>query len=324
MNESVPFLKSSELLSLAVDHYNCYPGELATYFIRFRVPDQPRVSLQFAMPKVMEVESYQFPPGIPDTLPSLAEIDQELIILIPLNTHFEVGQAYELKIQVRVNTFGVNQYLLAEASLINGDADILAAETLQLAVFGKAKSLRHLPDIYDSDDFTSRFLMLFESFWGPIEKQIDQIEYYFDPDLTPPGFIPWLASWLGLRVDPALPLDRVRTLLKNAMMLYQYRGTYQALHTYLEIYTEGDVDILEQRAKNFVLGDETSLGVDIALGSENQPNTLAVNLRLPETELQRMKYSEDMYLRKMKAIIRTMVPAHTVINLNCAFYAQQG
>jgi phage tail-like protein len=323
MNESVPFLEPSELLSLAVDHYNCYPGELATYFIRFRVPDQPQVSLQFSMPKVMEVEAYQFPPGIPDTLPSVVEVDQELIVLIPLGTHFDMGQAYELQIQVRVKTFGINQYLLAEASLVSEAADILAAETFQLAVFGKAKYLQHLPDIYDSDDFTSRFLMLFESFWGPIGKQIDQIEYYFDPDLTPPGFIPWLASWLGLRVDPALPLERVRTLLKNAMMLYQYRGTYQALQTYLEIYTEGEVDIREQRAKNFVLGGETSLGVDIALGSENQPNSVSVSLRLPEIELLRMKYSEDMYLRKMKAIIRTMVPAHTIVNLNCAFYAQQ-
>jgi len=323
MNDTDSFPEISELLSLAVDHYNRYPGELATYNIRFQVPDQPQTTLQFAMPKVMEVESYQFPPGIPDNLPSLVEVEGELIVLIPLNKHFEFGQTYDLKIQVRVKTFGVNQYLLAEASLVNDDTHILATDTVQLAVFGKGKYLQHLPDIYDSDDFTSRFLMLFESFWKPISTQIDQIEYYFDPDLTPPEFIPWLASWLGLRADSALPLDRVRTLLKNAMMLYQYRGTYKALKTYLEIYTDGEVDILEQRAKNFVLGEDTTLGVDIALGSENQPNSVSVSLRLSETELNRMQYSEDMYQRKMKAIIRTMVPAHTVINLNCAFHAQQ-
>ena len=321
MSKILPHQGSYERLSLAVDQQNRYSGELVKYYIRFRVPEQPKAVLQFTIPKVMEIESYKFPSGISSDLPSMVEVGQEKIILIPLVEGFAENEFYEIQIQARIHTFSMNQYLIAEANLVLDGEEVLASETLQVAVFDKAKYLQYLPELYDGDDFTSRFLMLFESFWKPISQQIDQVEYYFDPDLTPPEFIPWLASWLGLPVDPSLPLERVRILLKNAMMLYQYRGTHRALKKYLEIYTEGEVEITEQRAKNFVLGKNSTLGVAIALGSKNRPSSIIVNLRIPERELERVKYSEKMYQRKIKEVIRTMVPAHATIKLNSVFYA---
>ena len=320
MSATLPHEGFFERLSLAVDYQNRYSCELVTYFIHFRVPEQPKAVLQFTIPKVMEIETYKFPPGISSDLPSMAETAQEKIILIPLGEGFNEGEFYEIQIKARIHTFSMDQYLVAEASLVINSEKVLATETLQIAVYGKGKYLKYLPELYDSDDFTSRFLMLFESFWKPVNQQIDQVEYYFDPDLTPPEFVPWLASWLGLQVDPNLPLERVRTLLKNAMMLYQYRGTYRALKKYLEIYTEGKVEITEQRAKNFALGKNSTLGVDIALGSKNRPGSLIINLHTSEKELERMKFSDEMYQRKMKEVIRTMIPAHTNINLNCIFY----
>ena len=323
MKESLPYPKVSEKLSLVVDYYNRYPGELVIYFLRFIVPEQSGVSLRLAMPQVMEVESYHFPVGMPAGLPPVVEADQELVILIPLDGRFKVGQSYEIEIRARINTFYMDQHLITEASLVTDDAQIIASEMVQVTVFGKGEYLRNLPDIYSSDDFTSRFLMLFESFWKPISQQIDQVEYYFDPDLTPDEAIPWLASWVGLPVDSLLPLNRMRKLLKNAIMFYQYRGTYKALKTYLEIYTSGEVEIIEQRAENFVLGRSSSLGPGIALGTENQPNSILVNLRILETELSRIQYSEEMYHKKMKAIIRALVPAHTAIEVSCEFYVQK-
>jgi len=105
-------------------------------------------------------------------------------------------------------------------------------------------------------------------------------------------------------------------------MFYQRRGTYQAVKTYLEIYTTGEADIVEYQAKNFQLGPDNSLGMGIALGTENRPNTISFNLNIPEAELTRTRYSEDTYQQKMKEIIQTMVPAHTVIHVNCVFHAQ--
>ena len=321
MNEA---LVLTDALSLAVDYQNRYSGEAVTYYIRFQMPNQKDTALQLSLPKVMEVEGYHLPEAVSRNLPSILEREQEQVIRIPFGGELTVGEQYQVEIQTRIHTFPMNQYLVAEATLVTKDAQTLASESLQVAVFGKGKYLQYLPEIYYNDDFTSRFLMLFESFWKPISQQIDQVPYYFDPDLTPPEFIPWLASWLGLPVDPSLPIDRVRTLLKNAMMLYQYRGTYRALKTYLEIYTAGEVEIEEQRAKNFVLGQDSALGVDVAIGTQNTPNSIIVQLRLPESELERNQYSKDMYHRKINEVIRTMVPAHTTINLTCTYYAQEG
>ena len=311
-----------DILALAADAYNRYPGELATFYLRFTVPKKSGATLQFAMPKSLKVESYLLPDGIPTTLPSVVEVDQDMIVLIPLDKHFSKGQTYNIVARVHINTFYINQYLITEASLVAADGAILAAESVQVAVYGKGKYLKNLPEIYESDHFTSRFLMLFESFWKPISQQIDQVDNYFDPDLTPPEFIPWLASWIGLPLDKTLPLDRMRALIKQAIMLFQCRGTYQALRTYLEIYTDGQVNIIERRAKNFVLGQDTSLGLDVALGTENMPNSVRIALNIPPGELARSGYSESMYQRKMQEIVRTMVPAHTVFDITCAFESQ--
>jgi phage tail-like protein len=309
-------------LALAVDAYNRYPGELATFYLRFTVPKKTGATLQFAMPKSLKVESYQLPEGIPTTLPSVVEVDQDMIVLIPLSKHFNKGQTYNIIARVRINTFYFNQYLMTEARLVAADGTIIASESVQVTVYGKGRYLQDLPEIYENDHFTSRFLMLFESFWKPISQQIDQVENYFDPDLTPPEFIPWLASWIGLPLDDSLPMERMRALIKHAIMLFQCRGTYQALRTYLEIYTDGQVNIVERRAKNFVLGKDTGLGLDIALGTENMPNSVRIALQVPPGELLRSGYSESMYQRKMFEIVRTMVPAHTVFDITCAFEAQ--
>jgi len=115
---------------------------------------------------------------------------------------------------------------------------------------------------------------------------------------------------------------RKRKLLKRAMYLFQRRGTLQGLRTTLEIYTEGKIDIVERRARNFVLGPESTLGPAIALGRDNQPNFISVKIRLPQSELTRMRFSEEMYQLKMQEIIRGLVPAHTVFEVNCEFHTE--
>jgi phage tail-like protein len=308
-------------LTLAADHYNRYPGEHCTYYLRFTVPDDPAAVLQLAIPHNMTVESYTLPPGIPPNISSVIEADQNLIISIPLGAHFSTAVSYDVSVKVLLDTLYVDHYLIADAAIVGGDAQVMVSESLQIAVYGQGKYLEYLPDIYTSDDFTSRFLMLFESFWKPISQQIDQAAVYFDPRLTPPEFVPWLASWFGLHVDELLPLERVRKLLENAMMLFQRRGTFQALKTYLEIFSAGEVDIMEYQAKNFILGTETSLGMGIALGTENQPGTISINLTLPQSELTRTQYSEEMYQRKISEVVRSFVPAHTICRVQCEFYA---
>jgi hypothetical protein len=105
------------------------------------------------------------------------------------------------------------------------------------------------------------------------------------------------------------------------MTLSQCRGTLVALKKYLEIYTDGHVEITERRARNFVLGDG-SLGVIIALGKKNLPNSVIIRLTVQREELERTKYTEEMYRRKMIEIVRTQIPAHVSFDLNCEFLSK--
>jgi len=309
-------------LSLAVDHYNRYPGEMVTIFLRFISPDLAGAKLQLAMPRVMKIISYDLSSSQAGFQPGVIEAEQDLILLIPLANTFVVGQEYIIKVQTIIKTFYFDQYLTIQASLLSASTEVITSEELRIAVLGTGAYLKYLPEIYESDDFTSRFLMLFESFWKPLSKQIDQVDAYFDPMLTPRAFIPWLASWLGLPMDDLLPLDRMRLLIQNAMMLSQCRGTLSALKKYLEIYTSGQIDITERRARNFVLGDG-SLGADIALGKKNMPNTVSIKLSIPKVELERTKYSTEMYQRKIIEIVRTQIPAHVAFDINCEFITKE-
>jgi phage tail-like protein len=197
-------------------------------------------------------------------------------------------------------------------------------------VHRSGRFLEYLPSVYEQDSFMGRFLMLFESFWGPIDQQISGIHNYFDPDLTPARFLPWLASWFDLALDDNWSEAQQRELLNSVIWLYRRRGTRIALQRYLEIFTQEPVEILEKRAKNMTLGSRARLGVGVALGTGNMPHTFTVKLRLrpivPPADLEEEAAAREVVrLEKRRlALIERMInaekPAHTsyrieVINL---------
>jgi phage tail-like protein len=204
-------------------------------------------------------------------------------------------------------------------------------EAAVIGVEAKSRVLRFLPAIYREDELMGRLLMLFESFWRPIERQIDELPYYFDPELAPSELLPWLASWIDLTLDEQWPEDRRRRLLGSAIPLFRKRGTCQGLAQYLEIYTGVEPEIIEYRAQNFRLGLGGQLGSGIALGRDNIPHTFAVKLRLPAINGHRLvdqtqdaeqaaprgdvgraaERQEGLRRRKIEAIIDAQKPAHT-------------
>jgi phage tail-like protein len=187
-------------------------------------------------------------------------------------------------------------------------------------VWAKGRYLRYLPELYAQDELMGRFLMLFESFWAPIETQTDNVRCYLDPGMTPTRFLPWLASWLGLELDGRLPEERRRQLIQSAISLHRRRGTKQALQEYLEIYTEGEAQIIEHRAKNLRLGPGARLGPGVALGLNNRPHTFTVVLHVPPVSSsvdeaggfpnERARLEAERR-RTIEAIIEAEKPAHT-------------
>lgn len=310
------------LLAHVPDFYNRYPGEE----LCFHTCVLPGKNAAGAVLSVM------LPPGLqliehggseldPACRVFVRDLEAGQVVDCHLNPEAVSENPFEINVRTRVLNPGREVFLVSTAELRDSQGELLASESARVMVRLSGSYMKHLPEIYHDSDFMGRFMMLFESFWKPISQQIDQVDAYFDPDLTPSDFLPWLGSWLGVTWDETLPEDRKRSLLHNAIALYQRRGTRGALEDYLKIYTGGQVEIIEHRAQNFVLGQGTRLGAAVALGKQNLPHTFTVNVKVDEQEIARMdardpSRNQKAYFQKLEAIIETRKPAHTAFRLN--------
>ena len=110
--------------------------------------------------------------------------------------------------------------------------------------------LEALPPIYHDNDFLGRMLLIFEHILEPLDQQIGDLAFYFDPRTAPAALLPWLASWLDLVLNENWPLERRRALILAAAELYRWRGTRQGLVNYLRIYTGVTPTIIEPATSN--------------------------------------------------------------------------
>jgi phage tail-like protein len=102
-----------------------------------------------------------------------------------------------------------------------------------------------LPGVYQDDDLAQRLTSAFDAVSAPIHATLDCIDAYFDPWITPPDVLEWLATWVGVDFDELLPLERRRLLAAEAVSLYRVRGTALGLAQYLAILTGVEVEIEE-------------------------------------------------------------------------------
>ncbi len=294
-------------ISHVADRAWCYPGETVTLHTRL---DAHRalsgLSVRVGIPRGFEVGA----------------TDGELLFLNDERfVRWTVPQVasgarlnYELPLIAAPTSDDVS--LDCEAIAIAGDDSAIATATVN--VEAKGRYLKYLPAIYtEQDELMGRFLMLFESFWSPIEQQIDLLPYFFDPKTAPRELLPWLATWVDLTLNEQWPEEKRRRLIGQMISLYRRRGTKYGLQDYLELYTGRKPDILEMRGTNFSLGLGARLGPSTALGRSNEAHTFIVRLKLPpladraETERRRM----------IEAIIESEKPAHTKYRLNIEYEA---
>jgi phage tail-like protein len=102
-----------------------------------------------------------------------------------------------------------------------------------------------MPAMYLEDSFVQRLAAALDEVLAPIFSSLDNLESYFDPDLTPDDFLQWLGGWVGLALDESWPLERRRAVLAEAVDLYRVRGTSRGLEAHLRLLTGTDVEIEE-------------------------------------------------------------------------------
>lgn len=81
---------------------------------------------------------------------------------------------------------------------------------------------------------------------APIFSSLDNFEAYLDPQLAPLDFLDWLGTWVGLVADETWPVERRRDFVSQASALYRIRGTPKGLAKHVQIFTGGEVEVLER------------------------------------------------------------------------------
>lgn len=170
----------------------------------------------------------------------------------------------------------------------------------------------YLPAVYledaESAGFLERFLSNPEGFFTEIEGKIGNVGVLLDARTAPPDTLDWLASWVGLILDPlwgdiqkrraagvpgAAPPDRRRLFIRFAMRLYARRGTPDGVRLALELLLDPCLESTLQRFKN------ASIIPDQALADELR----RLNLPLPTAAMTEEQF-EDLLLRYLLAPAR--------------------
>jgi phage tail-like protein len=124
---------------------------------------------------------------------------------------------------------------------------------------GQSSYLRHLPQVLwsnesGSEPFLGEVLCVFEKIltgiadgvpirsgeveYPPLKEVIDQLPKLFNPWSTRPEFLPWVASWVALELEPAWNPYQQRKLITEIVLIYRLRGLQAGLHAYLDVYVQ--------------------------------------------------------------------------------------
>jgi phage tail-like protein len=305
-------------LSVIAADYSRYPGEATSLHIRIDArAGLTSIALNIDVPKQFEVIDVIAPSAMVDSAPAMQELRHSVVLTWQTRQAIAAGATWEFTLELRALPEPIDSETPVPVDIV---CDI-AVNTLTgayrtstvatIMLVPKARYVRHLPGIYRDDALMNQMLMMFESFWKPIESQITQIHTTFDPKLMPASLLPYFAAWADYELDDRWPEATKRALVANMVQLNRRRGTREGLAHLLKIFTGVTPDIIERRADNMVVGVAARLGYGIALGTANVPHTFAVRIKLPALP----PAAEAERRRLLESLIAKEKPAHTQFTL---------
>ena len=106
--------------------------------------------------------------------------------------------------------------------------------------------LGQLPMGMLDDDLFVRFVSIFQEVATSLVEGADNIANVVDPTVAPVPALSWLASWIGVNwIEPSLPEDVQRRLVRESGRALAWRGTRNGLEVLLRAVTGEDVAITE-------------------------------------------------------------------------------
>ena len=117
--------------------------------------------------------------------------------------------------------------------------------------FPRVTSLDQLPAVYrdnaEAEDFTERFLSLFDAATEDLDRAIERFPALLDPDGVPDEVLTWLGTLLGIVFDSDWDPQLRRDLLEAAPSLYRQRGTVAGLRQAIKLIFGGE-PVIDERA----------------------------------------------------------------------------
>jgi phage tail-like protein len=141
------------------------------------------------------------------------------------------------------------RYLWLEVTLMGTERVTPRLRAVRIERPGHAL-LDSLPRVFSRDEngaaFLFRMLAPAEGLVHELDQRADRrAELLLDPATADADLLPWLASFLGLVLDPRWPDSARRTLVAEAFELFRYRGTVRALRRMADIYLDRQTQIIE-------------------------------------------------------------------------------
>lgn len=105
--------------------------------------------------------------------------------------------------------------------------------------------IRHLPSIYQENDFLRNYLMIFQHIMNETSITLDNINNLFRPMEIDSKFLPVISNWIGVNYELLGTEDIARKVLQYAVPLYRYRGTKLGMRALLFLVTGVVPEIIE-------------------------------------------------------------------------------
>jgi phage tail-like protein len=102
-----------------------------------------------------------------------------------------------------------------------------------------------LPQVMRRDELMVRLVTAFEEVADGVVERIDGLEHQVDIALAPYEMLRYLASWIGLAVDPESDDDAQRELVRAIGRSLGWRGTQRGLEDLLTAATRSRVEVFD-------------------------------------------------------------------------------
>lgn len=119
-----------------------------------------------------------------------------------------------------------------------------SSKSLKLIATSK-NPIRHLPSMYQDNDFLRNYLMIFQHLMNETSITLDNIDNLFRPMEADVKFLPVIANWFGINPEILGSEEVTRKVLQFAIPLYRYRGTKIGLTTLLYLISGIKPEIIE-------------------------------------------------------------------------------